>query len=68
MCGHVLPEVHVHLATAIPNGYLVEYVARSAAILQGMPSMKDGHLIAPQGPGLGLELDRDAVQRFTYAA
>jgi L-alanine-DL-glutamate epimerase-like enolase superfamily enzyme len=68
VCGHVLPEVHVHLATAIPNGYLVENVPRSAAFLKRMPSMQDGHLIAPQAPGLGLELDRDAVQRFTYAA
>jgi len=45
----------------------VENVPRSAAILKRMPSMKDGHLIAPQSPGLGLELDREAVQRFTYA-
>lgn len=68
VCGHVLPEVHVHLAAAVPNGYLVEYVPRSAAILKSMPSMKDGQLIAPQSPGLGLELDREAVRRFTYAA
>ncbi|HTD90302.1 MAG TPA: enolase C-terminal domain-like protein [Burkholderiales bacterium] len=67
VCGHVLPEVHVQLATAIPNGYLVEYVPRSAAILKRMPEMKDGHLIASPSPGLGLELDREAVQRFTYA-
>lgn len=66
VCGHVLPEVHVHLATAIPNGYFVEYVPRSAAILQSMPLMQDGHLIAPQAPGLGLELNRDAVARFTH--
>lgn len=68
VCGHVLPEVHVHLASAIPNGYLVEYVPRSAAILKSMPAMKDGMLIAPQSPGLGLELEREAVQRFTCAS
>jgi len=67
VCGHVLPEVHVHLATAIPNGYLVEYVPRSAAILKSMPSIEDGQLIAPQSSGLGLELDREAVKRFTCA-
>jgi len=68
VCGHVLPEVHVHLAAAIPNGYLVEYVPRSSAILKSMPAMKDGYLIAPQSPGLGLELDREAVRRFGCAA
>jgi len=65
VCGHVLPEVHVHLASGVPNGYLVEYVPRSASILTSMPRLERGHLIAPDRPGIGLELDRDAVARFT---
>jgi L-alanine-DL-glutamate epimerase-like enolase superfamily enzyme len=68
VCGHVLPEVHVHLATAIPNGYLVEYVPRSAPILESMPAVEGGCLVAPKQPGLGLKLDQDAVRRFTYDA
>jgi hypothetical protein len=67
-CVDVLPEVHVHLATAIPNGYLVEYVPRSAAILESMPAMESGCLVAPKAPGLGLKLNQDAVRRFTYAS
>lgn len=65
VCGHVLPEVHVHLATAIPNGYLIEYVPRSERILLAMPRLEAGCLLAPQAPGLGLALDEDAVRRFT---
>ncbi len=65
VCGHVLPEVHVHLATAVPNGYLIEYVPRSASILQAMPALEGGCLVAPQAPGLGLALDENAVARFT---
>ena len=65
VCGHVLPEVHVHLAPAIPNGYLIEYVPRSQSILQGMPKLEGGCLVAPQGPGLGLTLNEEAVKRFT---
>ena len=65
VCGHVLPEIHVHLAAAVPNGYLVEYVPRSAAILRAMPAVDNGCLVAPGGPGLGLELDETAVERFT---
>jgi L-alanine-DL-glutamate epimerase-like enolase superfamily enzyme len=63
VCGHVVPEIQVHLLSAIPNGHLVEYVPRSAGILQSMPRLEDGQLVAPHTPGLGLELDEAAVQR-----
>ena len=64
VCGHVIPEIHVHLLSAIPHGYMVENVPRSEAILQGMPTLEEGCLVAPKGPGLGLELDEAAVQRY----
>jgi len=67
VCGHVVPEVHVHLLAAVPNGHMVEYMPRSRAILQAMPELKDGHLIAPDAPGLGLTLDEAAVQRYRVA-
>ena len=66
VCGHVLPEVHVHLASAVPNGYLIENVPRSAGILKAMPAVENGCLVAPRSPGLGLELDQEAVRRFTH--
>jgi L-alanine-DL-glutamate epimerase-like enolase superfamily enzyme len=66
--GHVLPEIHIHLLTAVPNAYLVEYVPRTAALLKEMPALTDGSMVVPQGPGFGLELDQDAVKRFTIAA
>ena len=31
---------------------------------QRMPTLEDGCLVAPKGPGLGLELDEAAVQRY----
>jgi L-alanine-DL-glutamate epimerase-like enolase superfamily enzyme len=63
--GHVLPEIHVHLLTAVPNAQVVEYVPRSAALLRAMPAISDGALVVPTGGGFGLELDQDAVRRFT---
>jgi L-alanine-DL-glutamate epimerase-like enolase superfamily enzyme len=63
--GHVLPEIHVHLLTAVPNAQVVEYVPRSAALLRAMPAVTDGTLVVPPGGGFGLELDPDAVRRFT---
>jgi L-alanine-DL-glutamate epimerase-like enolase superfamily enzyme len=65
VCGHVVPEIQVHLLCAIPHGHLVEYVPRSAGILTAMPRLERGDLVAPQGPGLGLELDEAAVRRHT---
>ena len=64
VCGHVIPEVHVHLLSAVPNGHLVEYVPRSERILEAMPKIENGHLVAPEGAGLGLTLDTEAVRRF----
>ena len=64
VCGHVIPEIHVHLLSAIPHGYMVENVPRSEAILRAMPTLEDGCLVAPKGPGLGTELDEAAVQRY----
>jgi L-talarate/galactarate dehydratase len=64
VCGHVVPEVQVHLLSAVANGHMVEYVPRSAGILRAMPRIENGELVAPPGPGLGLELDEAAVQRY----
>ena len=53
------------LLTAVPNAQIVEYVPRSAQLLKAMPAMDGPDMVVPPGPGFGLELDRDAVQRFT---
>jgi len=67
VCGHVVPEIQVHLLSAVPNGHMVEYVPRSAGILAAMPRVEGGELLAPQAPGLGLELDEAAVRRHQFA-
>ncbi len=64
VCGHVVPEVQVHLLSAVPNGHMVEYVPRSARILASMPRIESGELVAPAAPGLGLTLDEAAIRRY----
>ena len=61
--GHVIPEIHIHLLAAAPNGHIVEYMPRSTAILQDMPAPEAGVLRAPDRPGHGLSLDRKAFER-----
>jgi L-talarate/galactarate dehydratase len=67
VAGHVIPEVHVHLLSAIPNGHLVEYMPRSEPIFKTRLALQDGHLVAPKAPGLGVELDEAAFERFRVA-
>jgi L-alanine-DL-glutamate epimerase-like enolase superfamily enzyme len=67
VCGHVVPEIQVHLLAAVPNAHLVEYVPRSERILTAMPRREGRELVAPSAPGLGLALDGDAVQRYRVA-
>jgi L-alanine-DL-glutamate epimerase-like enolase superfamily enzyme len=64
VCGHVVPEIQIHLLASVPAGHMVEYVPRSAGILRAMPRLEAGQLVAPATPGLGLELDPAAVQRY----
>jgi len=63
VCGHVVPEIQVHLLAAVPGGHMVEYVPRSADMLVAMPRVERGELVAPSGPGLGLQLDEAAIRR-----
>ncbi len=64
VAGHVVPEVHVHLLAAVPNGDRVEYLPRSKPIFKNHLTLEDGHILAPQAPGIGLELDEAACERF----
>jgi L-talarate/galactarate dehydratase len=64
VADHVIPEVHVHLLSAVPNGHVVEYMPRSEPIFKTRLALEDGHLVAPKAPGLGVELDEDACEKF----
>ena len=59
----------LHLASAFPSTDLVEYLTGSPFIdeitLGGWKIDGDGMLAIPTTPGLGLELDPDAVKKYT---
>lgn len=59
----------LHLASAIPNTQFVEYLTGSPFIdeitLGGWRLDGDGMLAIPTTPGLGLQLDPDAVAKYT---
>jgi len=62
--SHLVPEIHVHLVAAVPNGLTVEYMPRSLRLYKETPKIEDGMLVVPQKPGLGLEFDPDIFKRY----
>lgn len=61
--SHLLPEIHVHLVSTIPNGLTVEYMPWSFRLWQEVPVPVKGELIVPAKPGLGLEFSRE-IDRY----
>lgn len=67
---HVFPQVHVHLAAAFPAVLAVEMTDRAYEteslhrLFRRWVSVDDGDMIAPDEPGLGVELDPAAIERF----
>ncbi len=68
---HYFPEVHIHLAAAFAGVEAVECVTTVGDISNFHRIIRDpmhpasGVLRAPQDPGLGLQLDWTAVERYT---
>jgi L-alanine-DL-glutamate epimerase-like enolase superfamily enzyme len=62
--SHLVPEIHVHLVAAAPNGLTVEYMPWSLRLFEQTPAIEDGQLVVPNKPGLGLAFDQAAVKRY----
>jgi len=62
--SHLVPEIHVHLVAAIPNGLTVEYMPWTLNLYEQTPPIEGGQLVVPKEPGLGLAFDRAAMKRF----
>lgn len=61
VCPHFLMELHVSLAAAVPNGRYVEHIPQLRAITRTGLAVENGHAVAPETPGLGIDWDRDAM-------
>ena len=66
--GGAWPYHNMHLQAGVANGSLVELhylaVELSKQIYTGLPDCRDGWLTLPETPGLGFELNRDAVKEI----
>lgn len=62
--SHLIPEVHVHLIAAIPNGEIVEYMPWCRPLFDNPPVPVKGEMTVPSSPGLGLAFTKAIDQGF----
>ena len=65
--SHLIPEIHVHLIAAIPNGLTVEYMPWTLRLFEETPKIENGQLVVPRKPGLGLAFDQAAIKKYEVA-
>jgi len=64
LTSHVFPEVSAHLLAASPTAHRLEYLDHAGPILQRPIRIEEGQVHVPDGPGIGIEWDERAVERF----
>ena len=64
LTSHIFPEVSSHLLAASPTAHRLEYLDTAGTILKEAVRIEDGHALVPEGPGIGLDWDEEAVSRF----
>ncbi|HWX05602.1 MAG TPA: mandelate racemase/muconate lactonizing enzyme family protein [Bradyrhizobium sp.] len=64
VASHLLPEIHVHLVAAIPNGLVVEYMPWTWRLFDDPPMPVNGEMTVPTGPGLGLKFTKDLFEKY----
>ena len=57
--SHLIPEVHVHLIAAIPNGEIVEYMPWTRELFDNPPLPEKSWMTVPKAAGLGLAFTKD---------
>lgn len=64
VASHLLPEIHVHLVAAIPNGLVVEYMPWTWRLFDNPPMPVNGEIAVPTEPGLGLKFAPDLFEKY----
>jgi L-alanine-DL-glutamate epimerase-like enolase superfamily enzyme len=62
--SHLLPEIHVHLIAAAPNGLVVENMPWTFRLFADPPMPVKGEISVPSAPGLGLTFARDLFSKY----
>jgi len=61
---HLFMEASAHVVAAMPGGLVQEHMDWWQALYTEPLPVVDGHVVLPERPGLGLTLDRKALERY----
>ncbi|WP_375572923.1 mandelate racemase/muconate lactonizing enzyme family protein [Seohaeicola saemankumensis] len=66
--GPVEWAANIHLATSIPNLLMIETIETPFhdKLIKGMIRVENGHVIPPETPGLGIEIDEDLARAHPF--
>jgi L-talarate/galactarate dehydratase len=64
VASHLLPEIHVHLVAAVPNGLVVEYMPWTWRLFENPPVPERGEIAVPTRSGLGLQFAPDLFEKY----
>ena len=67
MSSHLYPEFSAHLLAATPTCHWLEYVDWAAPVLEQPIEIRRGQAIIPSRPGVGIQWNEDAVNRYRAA-
>ena len=66
--GPVAEMAAIHMLANLPNYLIHEYrvndVPQRYEVMTGQPVIEDGHILVPDRPGLGIDLDEEAIERY----
>ena len=62
--SHIFPDISTHLVAVSPTAHSLEYLDTAGAILKQPVRIEEGHALVPEGPGIGLEWDEEAVSHY----
>ena len=64
MSSHLFPEVSAHLLAVTPTAHWLEYVDWADAILESPLTLREGAVLVPETPGVGIKWNEEAVRRY----
>lgn len=65
LSSHLYPEISAHLLAVTPTRHWLEYVDWGQPVLKTGLRPVDGHVTAPNVPGIGIEWDEEAIARYS---
>jgi mandelate racemase len=64
MSSHLFPEASCHLLAVTPTCHWLEFVDWADPVLEEPARLKDGCVLVPARPGLGMDWDEKAVRKY----